>query len=185
MYKKCDTKTEIHLLCIHDLILHKIGLVRIVSSFPSVLYFVTDRFLKLMEGYVFLKKEEGNHFRRLSQCSISKDSHWNKWLIKHCSWTKHKPLAVCPGHSIVECTLTTHYPICHSKAHNIDQCEYNLLNKAATSVRRIEAQGEGIMIPIGHSMHNLESGAFHFRMYPQNTLSDLSLKGIYYRSVWV
>ena len=46
MYKKYDIKKEIHLLCIHDIILHKIGLVRIVSSFPSILYFVTDMFFK-------------------------------------------------------------------------------------------------------------------------------------------
>ena len=47
-----------------------------------------------------------------------------------------------PGHSTVECTLRTHCPICHSKAHTIDQCEYNLLNKATTSVRRIEPQDD-------------------------------------------
>ena len=47
MYKKYDIKKEIHLLCIHDIILHKIGLVRIVSSFPSILYFVTDMFFKI------------------------------------------------------------------------------------------------------------------------------------------
>ena len=41
------------------------------------------------------------------------------------------------GHSTVECTLRTHCPICHSKAHTMDQCEYNFLNKAASSVRRI------------------------------------------------
>ena len=37
MYKKYDIKKEIHLLCIHDIILHKIGLVRIL--FLSI-YFV-------------------------------------------------------------------------------------------------------------------------------------------------
>ena len=48
-----------------------------------------------------------------------------------------------PGHSTVECTLRTHCPICHSKAHIIAQCEYNLLNKVATSVRRVETQDDG------------------------------------------
>ena len=39
-----------------DIILYKIGLVRINFSSPSILYFVVDMFLKLMEGYVLLKK---------------------------------------------------------------------------------------------------------------------------------
>ena len=35
------------------IVLHKMGLGRIVTSFPTILYFVVDMpFLKLMEGYV-------------------------------------------------------------------------------------------------------------------------------------
>ena len=34
MYKKYDIKKEIHLLCIHDIILDKIGLVRILLPGP-------------------------------------------------------------------------------------------------------------------------------------------------------
>ena len=41
-----------------DIILYKIGLVRINFSSPSILYFVVDMFLKLMEGYVLLKKKK-------------------------------------------------------------------------------------------------------------------------------
>ena len=47
-----------------------------------------------------------------------------------------------PGYSTVKCTLKTQCPICHSKAHTIDQCDYNMLNKAATSVRRIEPEDD-------------------------------------------
>ena len=66
MYKKYDIKKEIHLLCIHDIILHKIGLVRIVSSFPSILYFVTDMFFKTNGRICSFEKKNNSMKKTLS-----------------------------------------------------------------------------------------------------------------------
>ena len=74
-----------------DIILHKIGLVRIVSSFPSILYFVADMFLKLMEGYVLLKnKKEWFHYQLPNASSLQKKN--TLWpTLTHVYMYNHSP----------------------------------------------------------------------------------------------
>ena len=78
-----------------DIILHKIGLVRIVSSFPSILYFVANMFLKLMEGYVLLRKKNLCVFV-ISPNTIIEDS-----KLRHYELTK-----LLMGRSICVCHIT-------------------------------------------------------------------------------
>ena len=65
-----------------------------------------------------LPQDEERQFRQAIQCTICLNS----------------------GHSAVECNMRIHCPICHSKAHTVDQCEYNMLNRAAPTVRSMDTQ---------------------------------------------
>ena len=49
---------------------HDMSQLLIVTCFPPILYFVANMFLKLMEGYVFLKKERTNLDKNLTSTLI-------------------------------------------------------------------------------------------------------------------
>ena len=42
------------------------------------------------------------------------------------------------GHSVLECTMSSQCLLCHSRSHTMERFEYNLLNRQAPPIRKIE-----------------------------------------------
>ena len=132
----------------------------------STIHYSVSKFEKVVSKETFLSALR-EPLRTTLLVFDFKEQSLEQWLIKHYSWTKRKQGITCPWclyknltdtggikipksyamyyifkSGVFHCRMYLENMLsnCHSKAHTIDQCEYNLLNKAAASVRRIEPQ---------------------------------------------